>query len=134
MFAAHNGDSLPHRLDDALPVALHGEQVSRDQPLGLFWETYGVRPNGESMLVSIGIDRIQDGWMRRAAQRLHLAAPFSPMKLQWTEIPSRADGVAARAVSLDLSRLDPGRYEVTLSVSSAEGLPIVSKREFTLLR
>jgi hypothetical protein len=134
MFAPKSTDSLPHRLEDALPLALHGDELNREQPLGLFWETYGVRPAGESFAVSISIDRIQDGWMRRTAQRLHLKTPFSPMTLQWTEVPDRGDGVAARSITLDLSKLEPGRYEISLSVSSSEGLPIVAKREVSLVR
>ena len=134
MFAPTSIDSLPHRLEDALPLALHTDGVDRNKPLGLFWEAYGVRPAGESFSVSIGIDRIQDGWMRRTAQRLHLATPFSPMKLQWTEMPDRGDGIASRSLTLDLSKLEPGRYEVSLSVSPLDGVPMVAKREITLRR
>jgi hypothetical protein len=134
MFAPRSADSLPHRLDDALPLALHNEDIDRNKPLGLFWEAYGVRPAGESFTVSIGIERIQDGWMRRTAQRLHLATPFSPMKMQWTEVPDRGDGIASRSVTLDLSKLEPGRYEISLSVGTAEGLPLLVKRELTVRR
>jgi hypothetical protein len=42
--------------------------------------------------------------------------------------------VAARSITLDLSKLEPGRYEISLSVSSSEGLPIVAKREVSLVR
>lgn len=134
LFAPGSADSLPRRLEDALPLALHSDDVDRNVPLGLFWEAYGARRAGESFAVSIGIDRIQEGWMRRAAQRLHLASPFSPLKLQWTELPQGADGIASRSVTLDLTKLEPGRYEISLSVSSMSGLPIVAKREVTISR
>lgn len=134
LFAPRSADSLPHRLEDALPLALHSDEVNGNTPVGVFWEAYGVRPAGESFAVAIGIDRIQDGWMRRAAQRLHLASPFSPMKLRWTELPEGANGIASRSVTLDLTKLEPGRYEISVSVSSMAGLPIVAKREVTIRR
>jgi hypothetical protein len=134
MFAPRSADSLPHRLEDALPLTLHSDHVSRNDLLGLFWETYGVRPGGETIAITISIERIQEGWMRRAVERLHLAPPFSPMKLQWTEMPDRGDGIAARSVTLNLSQLDPGRYEIALTVTASDGLPLVARREVTLDR
>jgi hypothetical protein len=56
------------------------------------------------------------------------------MKMQWTEVPDRGDGIASRSVTLDLSKLEPGRYEISLSVGTAEGLPLLVKRELTVRR
>jgi hypothetical protein len=65
---------------------------------------------------------------------MHLATPFSPMKLQWTELPDPTNGIVSRSVTLNLSQLEPGRYEITLTVTPADGLPLVAKREVTLER
>jgi hypothetical protein len=134
MFGPRSPDSLPHSLEDALLQAFRGDAIDRNTLLGLFWETYGVRAAGESFAVAITIERIQEGWMRHAAERLHLATPFSPMKLQWMEVPDRLNGISSRSVTLDLSKLDPGRYEITLQVGPPDGLPLISKREITLRR
>jgi hypothetical protein len=134
MFAPKSPDSLPHRLADALSTALHTDEIDRNTLLGLFWETYGVREEGESFAIAITIDRVQEGLMRRAAERLHLAAPFSPMTLQWMEVPDRGNGIASRSVTLDVSKLEPGRYEISLSVTPRDGVPMVAKREITLRR
>ena len=132
MFCPNAPDSLPHALEDALTRASCSRETDRNTLLGLFWETYGVRAEGESFAVAITVERIQDGWVRRAKERLHLATPFSPIQLQWMEVPDRVNGVASRSVTLDLSRLEPGHYEITLQVSPPDGLPLISKREFTL--
>jgi len=129
MFAPRSVDSTPRRLADVLQVALHDDHVAATQPLGLFWETYGVRPDGESFAISLTIERIKEGWARRAAERLHLATPFSPMRVQWQEVPGRDDGIASRAVNLDLSRLAPGRYEIKLTLTPRDEPGVIAKRE-----
>jgi hypothetical protein len=134
LFSPEAADSLPHRLDDALRNALHTDRVGSGKRVGLFWETYGVRPDGESFAVTITIERTREGWMRRTAERLHLATPFSPMQVRWNEVPDREHGIASQAVSLDLSRLQAGRYEISLTVTPADGAPVVSTREVTVAR
>jgi hypothetical protein len=37
-------------------------------------------------------------------------------------------------VTLNLSRLEPGRYEITLTVNPSDGVPLVAKREVTVDR
>jgi hypothetical protein len=133
LFAPPSSDALPRRLEDALSLALDSDHVSRNQLLGLFWETYGVRAQGEHPSISISIERIKEGWLRRTAERVHLKTPFAPMKLQWTEMPG-GDGIASRSVALNLSQLELGRYEITLTVTPGDGLPLVAKREVTLDR
>ena len=132
LFAPRSADSLPHKLEDALSLALHSDHVGGDKTIGLFWETYGVRSGGEHFAISIGIERIREGWMRKTAERLHLATPFSPMTLQWTEMPDPGNGVASRSVTLNLSQLEPGRYEITLTVSPSDGLPVIAKRQISI--
>jgi hypothetical protein len=134
MFAPRSPDSLPRNLEDALEHVIRGDEIDRNALLGLFWETYGVHAEGESFAVAITVERIQEGFMRRAAERLHLATPFSPMKLQWMEVPDRQNRIASRSITLDLSRLEPGRYEISLQVGPPDGVPMVSKREITLRR
>ena len=134
MFAPRSTDSLPHRLEDALALSLRSNHLGQSRIIGLFWETYGLYKEGESFEVSITISRIQEGWMRHAAERLHLATPFSPVKLLWSEVPDDRDGIASHSITLDLSKLVPGRYEIDLNVSPTEGTPLLAKREVTLHR
>jgi hypothetical protein len=134
LFSPASADSLPRQLENAVALALHGDRVVGRSTVGLFWETYGVRAEGETFAVTITIERIREGWMRRTAERLHLATPFSPMTVRWKEVPDRANGIAAQSVSLDLSRLAAGRYEISLTVSPADGVPVTTKREVAVGR
>ena len=127
-------DTQLRGLDAVLPFAVHDDHVSATQPVGVFWEAYGVRSEGESFDVALQIDRIKEGWRRRAAERLHLASPFSPVKVQWQEMPGGVNRVASRAMALDLSRLEPGRYEIRLTLTAKDEPAAVAAREIVVTR
>jgi hypothetical protein len=127
-------DSTPGQLEDALPLALPTEVVRADRPLGLFWETYGVRPSGEVFGVALTVERIGVGWLRRAAETIRLTARGAPLSVQWQEVPSRGTGIASRGVAVDLSRLQPGHYRIRVSVTPRGESPVVSTREIEVVR
>lgn len=133
LFAPRESDSLPRGLEDALALAMTGERVNGNR-LGLFWEIYGVKKGGETFAVTISIDRIREGLVRRAAEHLHLASPFSPVQVQWNEIPDAVNGIVSRAVSLDVSQLENGRYQISVAVRNADGLPVSFKKEIVIDR
>jgi hypothetical protein len=54
------------------------------------------------------------------------------MKLQWTEMPDRGNGIASRSVTLNLSQLAAGHYEITLTVTPPDELPLIAKRQVTI--
>jgi hypothetical protein len=134
IFAPLAGAAEPHSLDAVLPLARRDDRVSASQPVGIFWETYGVRSEGETFDVGLSIERVKEGWRRRAAERLHLASPFAPMKVQWQEMPNTADHVAARAMTLDLSRLEPGRYALRLTLTPSDAPAVTATREVVVTR
>jgi hypothetical protein len=124
----------PPKLADAMPLAMPTSRIRVGKPLGLFWETYGVRPQGDVFGVTLLVEPIGQSLLRRAAVLLRLADKRTPLSLQWQEVPDRADGIASRAVSVDLSLLKPGRYRIKLSVTPRGGVPIVSMREIEIIR
>ena len=121
-------DSAPTSLTTAMPLALHAVRVSRSRPLGLFWETYGVRERGETFGVTLLVEPIGRSWLRRTFQLMRLADKDRPVSLQWQEVPVVVDGVASRALSVDLSPLEPGSYRVRLTLTPAGDMPIVVVR------
>ena len=127
-------DSTRLHLGDVIPLALPTDHVSAHKPLGLFWETYGVRPEGEVFAVSLTIERVGDGWLRRTAQRMRLSSRTYPLRVQWQEVPDQADGAASRAVAVDLSRLAGGRYRIRLSVTPRGEAPVLATREVVVER
>jgi len=127
-------DTGLHHLADVLPLALATDRVPANRPLGLFWETYGVRPTGELLAVSLTVERRRESWLRRAGRRLGLVSHTSPLRVQWQEVPDRAEQVAARAVTVDLSRLEAGRYEVQLTITPRGEPPVIATREVVIER
>jgi hypothetical protein len=126
------GDSTPHALAEVLPRALSTTTVSIRKPVGFFWETYGLNPNGEVLGVALTIEELGAPWYKRAARAVHLTSKGAPLRVQWAEVPDRGTGIASRGVSLDLSRLAPGRYRVQLTVTPAVATPVVSTREIVI--
>jgi hypothetical protein len=121
-------DSTPRSLAAAMPVALHAARVSRSRPLGLFWETYGVRESGETFGVALLVEPVGKSWLRRTFQVMRLADKDKLISLQWQEVSVPSNGIASRALSVDLSPLKPGSYRVRLTVTPTGGAPIVVMR------
>ncbi|MDB4883320.1 MAG: hypothetical protein JWL95_2086 [Gemmatimonadetes bacterium] len=128
-----SGESPPASLDSALAAAIPGDTISRARPVGIYWETYGAADSSQSLDISVTVERIDRSWLRSARQRVHLAAPDSPLRLLWSDSrPPEPGGAAVRAVSLDLANLEPGRYRLTVALSRAGGTPVSSARELQL--
>jgi hypothetical protein len=119
-------------LDSALVRAIPGDTVYRDRAVGIFWETYGLAPSGESVDVAVTVERIDRSWFRRTRQALRLADEDTPLRMRWTDARPSAAGVAGHAVSLDLGNLAGGRYRLTLSLTPAGVTPVTSSREIEL--
>ena len=126
------GDSTPKALSEALPRALSTTTVAQKKPVGFFWETYGLNPNGEVLGVSLTIEEIGAPWYKRAARAMKLTSKGAPLRVQWAEVPDRGTGIASRGVAVDLSRLAPGRYRVQLTVTPALSTPVISAREILI--
>lgn len=115
-------DSAPARartasLDSLVAAALAIPRVGANRRLGVYWETYGARA-GAPLEYSISVQPADVAWYRRAAVRLGLGERESTLFVHWNDV-ARADGFSTRAMQVDVSRLRPGRYH--LSVSAATG-------------
>jgi hypothetical protein len=119
----------PTNLAAALQDALPSLRIDRRRPLGLFWEIYDVRPEGETIGTSLTIERIGVPFWRRAAEALRLVDGASTMNVRWQEVPQRGTTTAARGVSVDLSRLQPGRYRIVLSLTPEREPTVTATRD-----
>lgn len=126
--------AAPHTLDDVAALAMTSTRLGRTHPLGLFWETYGLVPEGEMVAVALTIERVGVGVVGRLARTLRLAAPDAPLSVHWTETPDPTTRVASRGVTVSLARLHPGRYRVQLAVTAGGAPPARASREVVLLR
>jgi hypothetical protein len=131
LFAA--GDSLPADLDAVLPHALGSTRVPATRKLGVFWELYGVDPADGAVDVSLTMTRRGEGWLRRAAESLGLAASPQDVRLEWREVPG-APRLAPRALAVDVSGLAPGRYVIEVSVTATGGQTVTARRDLSIER
>ena len=118
-----------------------GSTVVRTHKIGVYWETYGYAA-GDSVDIAVIISRHEPlSKLRRLGMKLRVAHDVNgSVAVRWTEpqaghdswtIPSRVP-IQARAVGLDLSRLEPGHYTVQVLAGRAGGLPVMASRDFVL--
>ena len=123
-------------LSDVLLYAASSELVSqleqvRDSMLastkldtrvvGAYWEVYGVSQASGPVKFALTVEPFDIGWTRRLAQRVGLTDPASGLRLQWEDAPRTVDGILARGVRVDLSRLRAGKYRLTLTATTRDG-------------
>ena len=127
-------EPAPKSLADAVPRVLHATRAPVSRQIGVFWETYGVRPEGERVDYALVVTPIDEGLLRRALVKLRVVDPERSVNLQWHEVQSSTGGIASRGLTVDLSHLRPGRYAVRLMLtSSGSDVPIVSERTIVIL-
>jgi hypothetical protein len=109
-------------LEEVRDSALASSVVAGARSVGVYWETYGLEAPAP-LHFTLSVQQSGVGWLRRAAERFHLADPTSGLRLQWDEVPelTGSDRIAARGVRLDLSRLRSGHYRVSLTARGAAG-------------
>lgn len=125
----------------ALSSMLGTTRLRNMSRVGIYWETYGI-PRGDSVDVAIAVERRDSpNVLRRLGTFLHLASPpQSTVTIRWHEpapgyVSTSVDGpepIQARNVSIDLTRLAPGKYAVTVSVTRT-GQTASAEREFEIL-
>ena len=126
-------DSAPTNLNEAIPRALQALRVPNSRQIGLFWEAYGARPEGEAFEYSLLVQAIGRSWVHRTFIKLHITDPDRSLSVLWSEVPTVTDDIACRGVTVDLSRLKPGRYHVRLSLTGRGEAPIVSERDIEIM-
>ena len=126
-------DSAPRSLTEVVPLAMHAARVPTNRQIGIFWEAYGARPQGETFDYALEVEPVDQGVLHHALVKLHLKDPTRGLSLQWSEVPSIDGAIAPRGMTVDLARLKPGQYRVRLLLTSGTDLPIVAERSIEIL-
>ena len=132
---------LPNDPDVALLRMAGSTVVQNVGRLGVYWETYGIKPT-DSVDVAVWIERYTpQGFVRRFAARLDLVPDLNtPVVMSWSESESGHNAhvlagpqpIIARAVSLDVSKLPKGDYWLDLVVRKPGNEPMRGRRSFTI--
>ena len=110
--------NLPTSLDEATARARGSLKVVRSEPVGVYWEMYGVSPAGETLAYRLTVTRESTPWYRRAAEKLGVVERRAPVRMQWDEPSARPGAAHARALAVDFSTLPEGRYRVELTLET----------------
>lgn len=122
----------PASVTEAVPRALHSLRLPGNRQIGVFWETYGVRDEGESLEYALLVTPLDEGLFHRALVKLRVVDPERSVSLQWREVASSVGGIASRGLTVDLSHLKPGRYSIRLVLAPNSDLPIVTERSIEI--
>ena len=105
---------VPSSLEEALPLVLPGAEVEEGGAIGVAWEMYHLGPDPAPISFRLRIREDSPGFLSRVGRWLRLVTPERPTEVSWDE--EEEGGILFRAVTLDLSDLSPGQYELELSV------------------
>lgn len=135
----------PARADSLLDEMLGSViiNVKTTPKLGVYWETYGVNAR-DSVTVGVRVERrVPVGGIRRLGMALRLADnPNSAVNITWRE-PDRGRAtitiegsvpIQSRTVLLDLSRLEPGPYDLVMSIAKIRGEAATSVKRIVIVR
>jgi hypothetical protein len=122
-------DRVVENLTAARDSALGSSVVPFDRNLGVFYEAYGLAPQGEHLRFTLTFEQIDIGWRQRAAERLKLSDPSTAVHIEWEEMARVVDGINGHGQRVDLSKLRSGKYRVTLLVKADDGSTATTSRE-----
>jgi hypothetical protein len=129
----HGQRGTPASLEAALPAALPRAEARAKEPLAVAWEVSGLGLRPERLGFTISVKRLDRSVFRRLWELLGLRARTPALALSWEE-PGPAHPVHHfRHVDLDLGDLEPGRYEITLSLATVGRTEAVTRRTLRIV-
>ncbi|MBM4193160.1 MAG: hypothetical protein FJ202_02100 [Gemmatimonadetes bacterium] len=131
------GGATPTDAESAAAVALTSERVRSSRKLGVFWETYGTNPEGETMQLSVIVLRETGIAPRNVLRRIAGAVigtsrDETPVRVTVNDLSARGRSDSPRAIELDIATLKPGVYIVQLEVTVAGQQPLRSEKRISV--
>jgi hypothetical protein len=124
-------DSLADALDSVLPLALPSHRIAAGDQVGVFWEMYGLSAIPEPYSLSIQLLDRNAGALRRLGVRMGVLEERTPLAVRWRE-DSGGQEVVARAFSIDMPEVAPGRYTLQLGITFPNRDPIHASRDIEI--
>ena len=120
---------LPESRDEALALMFGKTALPVVDEVSIYWEVYGV-DEGRPMEIAISMTGGGRGLLTRILRGVGILAETGAAEVSWTEPASGS--VHPMALSLDLSGLDAGAYELRIDVSAGDGATATTIRTFRL--
>ncbi|HKS05974.1 MAG TPA: hypothetical protein VJR92_06640 [Gemmatimonadaceae bacterium] len=128
-------DGLPETVEEAAKHATTSIKLRNNQKLGVFFETYGTKPEGEKLKYTLTVARedAEEGFMRRRIQAISPSRQATPLSITHEDISLPGAKVTARAFYLDVTQLKKGAYIVQLEVDVAGQYLVISERSLEIV-
>ena len=120
---------LPENRDEALALMFGKTTFPSTDEIAIYCEIYGVK-EGQPVQIAISLVGGGRGILTRILRGVGILAETGAAEVSWTEPASGS--VHPMALSLDLSRLGAGDYELRIDVSAGDGSTATTIRTFRL--
>ena len=127
------GTATPASLEQVLPLALPRPRIRPGDALAVAWEISGLGFRPETLEYALSVERTDRGVFRRIGELFGLADRSRPVSLAWQEPAPDHPTHQFRYLDLDLPPLVPGRYEITLTLSTAVRSDVVVTKTFEVI-
>ena len=136
LFRADAAGALPYAaLDSVLRIAHATTALRKGIKTGVFWEVYGLR-SGDYANLEVTITRLPSGGAALRGERdaLARAGQQPTTSVSWTDETATGNAIESRRVILDISRLEPGYYELALRMTPRGEVPVTTARRIQVLK
>lgn len=120
----------PANLLSVLPSALPRARILPGQTFAIAWEVAGLGFRPETLAFEVSVERMGRNVLRRFGDFLRLTDRPQPLTLTWEEPAPDQPSEHFRYLNLDLPPLDPGEYEIRLTLRTATRSPAVTTKRF----
>jgi hypothetical protein len=123
----------PVSLEEALPAALPRARIGSGQRLAIAWEIAGLGFRPETLQLELSVAGTDRNVFRRLGEFLGLAERPPSLALSWEEPAPNAPTHQFRHLHLDLPPLDPGTYQITLTLRTQGRSDAVTRKAFEVV-
>ena len=118
----------PPELESAIPRTLPPSAITPAAAIGLYWELYGVEGSAHSAVVSLTVEKVGKGFMRKAAEWIGLVGERrDQIEMRWEE-SIIARQYSPRYITVQLTPEMRGAYLITVKVRFETGAEAVRTR------
>lgn len=120
----------PASLVEAVPSALARAVIGPDQPVSIAWEVSGLGFRPETLGFAVSVDRTDRSVFQRLGSFFGLSERPPSLQLSWEEPGPDRPEPQFHHLDLDLPPLDPGTYQITLTLSTQGRSNAVARQTF----
>lgn len=127
------GLPAPTSLEEALRAALLRARVRPGEPVAIAWEVAGLGFRPEILRFEVSVERTDRNVFRRIGQFFGLADRPASLALSWEEPGPLTPTPHFRHLDLALPELEPGDYEITLTLTTTGRSEVVARQAFEVV-